>query len=244
MSDHNAIKFVPGVPLYRQVQDQIQEIVRNNRRSRQIPLTDAYLGNRFGVSRITVRKAVEGLVDAGLLYRIPKLGTFISPGKFREKLTLTSFLDPWSKNSGQLKIRIGAFRTIKADREIASRLGVAVGESVIYVQRLRFQKDALVVIDHRYLRVSHARYLTEKDLLTSSFVDFFQNRAKIQIETGEMEIEARGAHPKEAKSFGIKRDQPILARRIVLFGRRGQPLLTGLSLYRADRVSYRVMLSK
>jgi GntR family transcriptional regulator len=202
------------------------------------------LADRFGVSRITVRKAVEGLVASGLLYRIPKLGTFVRPGKFREKLTLTSFLDPWSNNSEQLKIRIGTFGRVKANQRIAGRLGVAVGEEVVYVQRLRFKKGSLVVIDDRYLRVKHTRQLSEKDILASSFVDYFQNRANIQIENGEMEIEARGANSKEAKAFGIKRNQPVLVRRILLFGHRRQPLLAGISIYRADRVSYRVMLSK
>ena len=59
-----------------------------------------------------------------------------------------------------------------------------------------------------------------------------------------MEIEARGASSKEAKTFRIKPGQPVLVRGIVLYGRRKNPLLTGISVYRADRVSYRVMMSR
>ena len=241
--DRSAIDFVPGVPLYRQVQKQIQEMVQNIRPAERISLTDASLADRFGVSRITVRKAVEGLVDAGLLYRIPKLGTFVRPGMLREKLTLTSFLDPWSADAGRLKIRIGKFVKVKADQVTAGRLGVRIGDDVVYVQRLRFQGELLVVIDDRYLRASHARGLSEADILTSSFVDYFRDRTKFRVENGEMEIEARIADAREAKAFGIKRNQPVLVRRIVLFGRPRQPLLWGVSIYRADRIGYRVMIS-
>jgi DNA-binding GntR family transcriptional regulator len=232
------------VPLYRQVQEHIQTMLQRDRGAERLRLTDADLAHRFGVSRITVRKAVEKLVDNGLLYRIPKLGTFVRPGMLREKLTLTSFLDPWSDKAGAVKIRVGRFERVKADQEIASRLGVKIGENIVYIQRLRFQRNALVVVDDRYMRVEHAKTLTEGDVLNSSFVDYFQNQLDLPIENGELEIEARGATQKEAKAFGIKAGQPVLVRGIVLYGRRKNPLLAGVSVYRADRVSYRVMMSK
>jgi len=244
MPSRKEIRFVAGVPLYRQVQDQIQSMLRKDGGSQGVRLTDAYLADRFGVSRITVRKAVEKLVDDGILYRIPKLGTFVRPGMLREKLTLTSFLDPWSDKSGVVKIRVGRFERVSADQDTASRLGVKLGETVVYIQRLRFQRNALVVVDDRYLRVDHAKQLTEEHILNSSFVDYFQNQLSIPIENGEMEIAARGATSKEAKTFGIKTGQSVLVRGIVLYGRRKNPLLTGVSVYRADRVSYRVMMSR
>ena len=244
MPRRKEIRFVPGVPLYRQVQDRVQAMLRNNRGGRRIRLTDAYLADRFGVSRITVRKAVEKLVEDGLLYRIPKLGTFVRPGMLREKLTLTSFLDPWSDKSASVTIRVGRFECVKASPEIASQLEVKLGEIVVYIQRLRYQRNALVVVDDRYLRVDHAKQLTEEHILNSSFVDYFQNQLEIPIENGEMEIEARGASTKEARTFNIKPGQCVLVRGIVLYGRRKNPLLAGVSVYRADRVSYRVMMSK
>lgn len=242
-SQYQPVRFVPGIPLYQQVREQIQEMVRSDR-YRDIPLTDATLANRFGVSRITVRKAVEGLVEAGLLHRIPKLGTFVRSGMFQEKLTLRSFLDPWSEKTGRLKVRIATFCRVKASREIAELLNVRTGAEVVYVQRLRFQESALVIIDDRYLRVGDASHLTEKDILTSSFVDYFQQRANVNIENGEMEIGARGARPNEAKAFGIRSGQPVLMRRIILFGRRRRPVMAGLSVYRADRINYRLLVTK
>ena len=243
MSNFEPIAFVPGIPLYRQVQSRIEDIIQRNPPAAEISLTDAHLAESFGVSRITVRRAVDELVDAGLLYRIQGVGTFVRPRKLKEKLTLNSFLDSWTRSGGRLDVRVGAFQRIQADRELAARFSVPAGEDLVYVQRLRFQNDALVAIDDRHLRARHCHHLTTQDIMTSSLVDYLRNREKIELDHGEMEIEARGAHQREARILGIKRGQPILVRRVTFFNMQLEPVLAGISTYRADRVSYRVTLS-
>src|SRR5262249_35267629 len=120
-------QFLPGVPLYRQVQTGIEELIRDKPSSAELVLSDAQLSERFGVSRITVRRAVDELVDAGVLYRIQGVGTFVRPKKFREKLTLNSFLDAWTQKAGRFDVRVAAFEKVRADKDIGERLNVAVG---------------------------------------------------------------------------------------------------------------------
>src|SRR5499425_2404233 len=97
----HARPFVGGVPLYRQVQSGIEEMIRAKPRAKAMPLSDAQLADRFGVSRITVRRAVDELVDAGILYRLQGIGTFVRQNKLRERLTLNSFLDAWTQKTGR-----------------------------------------------------------------------------------------------------------------------------------------------
>jgi DNA-binding GntR family transcriptional regulator len=243
MSDVKLLGFIPGVPLYRQVQDGIENLIRTTPSKKALPLTDAQLAERFGVSRITVRRAVDELVDAGILYRIQGVGTFVRPRKLSEKLTLTSFLDAWTRKSARSDIRVGAFEQVTADRELAERLNVRVGTNLVYVQRLRFQKKALVAVDDRYMPADCCRKLTTQDIMTSSLVDFLRNREKISLARGEMEIEARVADQREARIFGIKRGRPVLVRRMTFFTTKNEAVLTGISTYRADRVSYRLTIS-
>ena len=232
-----------GVPLYRQVQDGIEHLIRANSRSKPVQLSDAYLADHFGVSRITVRRAVNELVNAGRLYRIRGLGTFVRPRKLREKLTLNSFLDAWTRNSGRFDVRVGAFERVAADAHCAERLGVEEGEEIVYVRRLRYQRKALVAVDDRYLRADCCRKLTRQDIKTASLVDYLRNREKIDLSHGEMEIEARRAEPADAKVLGIKRGDAVLVRRVVFLTKKGKSVLTGTSIYRADRVSYRLTIS-
>ena len=64
MDDVKPAQFFPGVPLYRQVQTGIEELIRHNPSSTELALSDAQLSERFGVSRITVRRAVDDARDA------------------------------------------------------------------------------------------------------------------------------------------------------------------------------------
>lgn len=231
------------VPLYRQVQDGIEHLIRVTPRSREVRLSDAYLADHFGVSRITVRRAVDELVNAGRLYRIRGLGTFVRPRKLREKLTLNSFLDAWTSNSGRFDVRVAALERIAADAERAERLGVEEGDEIVYVRRLRYQKRALAAVDDRYLRADCCTRLTRQDIMTASLVDYLRNREKIDLSHGEMEIEARRAEAADVKLLGVKRGDPILVRRVGFFTRKGKSVLIGTSVYRADRVSYRLTIS-
>lgn len=231
------------IPLYRQVQDGIQALIRSARSKQKLRFTDAELASRFGVSRITVRRAVDELVDAGVLYRIQGLGTFVTSRKLSEKLTLNSFLDSWKSEKARAGIRVATLEQMEADSDRSARLGVPVGTKVTYVQRHRFDKGRLVAIDHRYIRANLCGRLTRQDVLTSSLVDYLRNREGVSLSRGEMEIEARASSLGEARVFGMKAGSPILARRVLFFSKKKEPVLEGESIYRADSVIYRLSIS-
>jgi GntR family transcriptional regulator len=241
--DMKPLTFSPGVPLYRQVQRHIEETLRKRGASKKLTLTDAKLSQTFGVSRITVRRAIDELVNAGVLYRIQGVGTFVRQRRLREKLTLNSFLDTWSRSDVRLRVQVGSFDCIPANTELGERLQVPVGEPLIYIRRLRFQKDVLVAIDDRYLCARKCRHLTAQDVTTSSLVDYLRNREQIELDRGEMDIEAHCADEREAHSLQIKKGKPVLVRRVTFYDAKRTPVLIGVSTYRADRVTYRVTVS-
>ena len=237
--------FAEGLPLYRQVQAGIEEMIRAQPDLKNEAFSDASLAKRFGVSRITVRRAVNELVGEGVLYRIQGRGTFVRRKKLKEKLTLTSFLEAWTQAAGGFNVKVGAFDPrMSAPRDVADRLGLAVGAPVVYVRRLRFHKDMLAAIDDRYIRAEHCARLTKQDIETSAIVDYLRLREGIIVHHGEMEIEARAADQQEARLLGIKRGQPLLVRRVTFHTRNNEVTHTGTSIYRADRTSYRLTLSK
>jgi GntR family transcriptional regulator len=236
--------FVEGLPLYRQVQAGIEDMIRAQPDAKAMSFSDASLAKRFGVSRITVRRAVDELVGEGVLYRIQGRGTFVRRNKLREKLTLTSFLDAWSQGGPGFIVKAEEFEPrVRAPHEVAERLGIAPGAPVTFVRRLRFQKETLVAVDDRYIRAECCTHLTKQDIETCSLVDYLRNREGIAIDHGEMEIEARVADREEVGLLGIKRGQPVLVRRVTFLTRTNDAIHTGTSIYRADRTSYRLTLS-
>src|ERR1700722_6313662 len=161
--------FVEGLPLYRQVQAGIEDMIRAQPEARTVSFSDASLAKRFGVSRITVRRAVDELVGEGVLYRIQGRGTFVRRNKLKEKLTLASFLYAWTQGDVGFVVKVGEFEPrVRAPQEIADRLGIAPGAPVAFVRRLRFQKDMLVAIDDRYICAQCCTRLAKHEIETLS----------------------------------------------------------------------------
>lgn len=229
-----------GAPLYQQVREQIAAALRETDGNPGFELSDSCISKRFGVSRITVRRAIDDLVEAGLLYRVQGRGTFPCKPKRAEKLTLTSFLDSWSHDGARPRILIDHLGPVEAGAEIAGKLQIGADSDVTYIRRHRFLDDMLVAIDHRYIPLSLSDGLTMQDINTSSLTDYLRNRAGVEIDIGEMEIEARCAGNDDQQELMIEAGQPVLVRSLTLNDRAGAPVLTGTSIYRADRIKYRV----
>lgn len=235
--------LIPGVPLYRQVRDGIESMIPNHPHPSEIELSDAALGELFGVSRITVRRAIDELVKVGILYRIQGTGTFVRPEKLSEKLTLHSFLETWTHTDEQLEIRVGALERIAADAALAADFDVPMGHKFVYVRRLRSRGKVLVAVDDRYIRAECCPRLRRQDVVTLSIADYLRNQAAIALSHGEMDVEARNADRWDAELLEIKRGAPVLVRRITLFAKTGKAIVKGTSVYRADCVKHHFAVS-
>lgn len=238
-----ADNFSPGTPLYRQVEERILEMIRATPNLGRRDLSDHHLASRFGVSRITVRKAISRLVDLGVLYRVQGVGTFARPQKLSERLTMKSFLDPWASDAGRLDVRIHAFDRVHADARLAKLLEVQEGEELVHIERLRTHNEAPVAVDDRYLRVRDARLLSRQDIVTLSLVDYLRERAGVRVSHGTMEIEARSATKSESEKLELGRREPVLVRQVRFFDSDDRPVLIGTSVYRAGSVTYKVDIS-
>ncbi len=140
MHDVKPAQFFPGMPLYRQVQTGIEELIRNNPSSAELALSDAQLSERFGVSRITVRRAVDELVDTGVLYRIQGVGTFVSAEKVPRKTDAQQLSRCVDAEGGKIRCAGCGVRKGRADKDVGERLNVRSGTELVYIQRLRFRR--------------------------------------------------------------------------------------------------------
>lgn len=233
----------PDIPLYRQIKNRILDMIERSNSTNPMSFSDHSMMEQFGVSRITVRKAIKELVDDGVLYRVQGLGTFVQSRKLTEKLTLTSFLDPWVSGSGRLSVRVADFTKISADEQLAAQLQIAKGDQVTYVKRLRLRGNTIYAIDDRFIRSTHAYHLTVQQIMNSSLVDYLRNREGIKIVRSTMDIEGKSANKEEADQLGILKGQPLLVRKAAFFDERDVPILVGTSIYRADLIKYRITLS-
>lgn len=128
-----------AVPLYHQLEAILKAEIESGRwrPGEQIP-TEAQLVENFGVSKITVRQAIQNLVALGYVRREHGRGTFVSKRKFDEgPRELTSFSEEMKGHSLAASSRILTQTVSLADNRVAQALGIPVQSPVVILKRLR-----------------------------------------------------------------------------------------------------------
>ncbi len=116
----------------------------------QIP-TEQELMKQYNVSRITVRRAIQELINEKYLIKSQGKGTFVSQTRpSRELVKLKSFTEDCEDNHQVAKSQVLSVTVDKANKHDISRLGVSAEDKVIHITRLRFRDDVPLLIEHSY----------------------------------------------------------------------------------------------
>src|SRR5580692_9640235 len=119
------------VPLYFQVAQHLEQLIESG----ELPMgtrleNETDLADQLGLSRPTMRRAIEYLVGRGLLVRKRGIGTQVVDTKVAREVGLTSLYDDLAKTGRDPSTRVVSFRTEEAPDDLAATLGVGVGTPV------------------------------------------------------------------------------------------------------------------
>ncbi len=153
------------IPLYYQLLDVIEEKIRSEAwpRGEKIP-AERELCEMYGVSRITVRKAIEELTRSGKLKRIQGKGTFVAEHPITQQLGMVySFSQEMEKQGKISSTKVLDIEIIAADDKLADRLNIEQGEQVIVLKRLRLADDQPIMYERTYFKKQRYEKLLEVD---------------------------------------------------------------------------------
>lgn len=160
-------------PLYQQVFEVIKGKIETGRypAHSQIP-TESELSRMYGVGRITVRRAIEELVNEGYLTKRQGRGTFVTAPKMVRKVhqkdDVQSFTDACNENGMRAGARLISCSPVKADDVLASFFNIAPGSDLILVNRLRTADGIPVLLENNYYPSHGFEFLYEEDLTDRS----------------------------------------------------------------------------
>ncbi len=233
------------VPLYFQLQEKLRkQILEGYYKPGDLIPCEKDLQKMYGISRITVRNAIHGLVFEDLLVKKQGYGTIVAYPKMTDdgNSRLQSFTEKMAQQGVKIATSVLEVLRIPASERIAEHLRINPGDPVIYAKRLRLVEDEPVAVFENYLATSTG--VTEEDDFSKSIYDLLEGTYHIQIGEAAKIIEADIAGNEVSSTLGISKGDPILIIRHTTYATDGSPVEYAEGVYRADRYKHIVTLKR
>ncbi|GII78872.1 transcriptional regulator [Sphaerisporangium rufum] len=229
------------VPLYFQVAEQISEAIRRGDLAPGARLdNEILLADRLGLSRPTIRQAIQYLVDKGLLVRKRGVGTQVVHGQVKRSVKLTSLYDDLRLAGQTPTTRVISLRPVPAGEEVAGVLGLAPGAEVLELERVRYAAGEPLALLHNWLPAGLAA-LTPQALEEHGLYELLRTGG-VRMRVASQRIGARSATPAEARLLDERRGAPLLTMTRTGYDDQGRAVEHGSHVYRASHYSLEVTL--
>ena len=230
------------VPLYYQVATRLQELIEKGEIGVGARIeNEVDLAERLGVSRPTTRRAIQYLVERGMLVRKRGVGTQVVHPKVRRPVELSSLYDDLVNSDRAPRTEVLDLKVVPAGQEIAAALELPPGTPVTWIERLRYAGGEPLALMHNAIPVD-LMPLTAQDLAEHGLYEILR-RAGFVPRIATQVIGARSATAAEAKTLDEKRGASLLTMTRTAWDAGGRALEYGSHLYRASRYSFELNLS-
>jgi GntR family transcriptional regulator len=229
------------VPMYYQVAQQLEHAIESGELPPGSRLDgELALANQLGVSRPTLRRAIEYLVDRGYLVRRRAVGTQVVHPKVRRPVELTSLYDDLRASRKDPRTKVLSIDKVPATDAVAHALGLEDGENVLALERLRYADGQPLAVMRNWLPVG----VVELDAGRLEGTGLYQlmRAAGITLHLASQTIGARAASGPEARLLQASRGEPLLTMQRTTYNENGRPVELGDHIYRASLYSFEIVL--
>ncbi|MCV7067320.1 GntR family transcriptional regulator [Mycolicibacterium farcinogenes] len=220
------------VPLYFQVAQVFEKAILDG----QLKPGDRFenelaLASRLNLSRPTTRRAIQELVDKGLLVRKRGVGTQVVQTPVHRPVELTSLYDDLARAGQEPSTKVLEYTIGPASDEVAAWLNIAPGDEVATMRRLRMSNGQPLALMTNYLPAALAP--DEEQLERSGLYRSLRSRG-VHIRLARQRIGARAASRDEARLLDEKPKAPLLVMERTAFDDSGRIVEYGSHAYRAS----------
>jgi GntR family transcriptional regulator len=227
----------------RETRDQVLELIERLGVGEAIP-SERQLSVDLGVSRLTVRAALDNLAREGYLIRRRGSGTFVSEPKIAQELTMSSFSEEMRKRGMRPGSKTLSLEVKHAGAYLGRCLHVSPSERIVVAKRLRLADDETMAIETLHVPEPLVPGLSRADFDQTSFYDLLGDRYGIEIVGGSQTIEPTVTNEEESEILGVPLHSPAFQFERTTRSEDGTIVEFVRSIYRGDRYRLVTELSR
>ncbi len=230
-------------PIFVQISDTLrQQIQRGAFQVGDVIPSEREYATQLKVSRMTVRAALDKLVNEGLLVRQPGRGTIVAAAKISRPLGFMSFSQDMQVRGARPSSRLVRCTAEVADSAVTAQLDLPVGARVVLLERVRMADGEPLAVERAYLPFDRFGGLLAIDWTHESLYAVLEREFGCQPSRSDETVEAVLVNAADACLLGVERNSPALYARRITRDDQGTAIESTDTLYRGDR--YRMVLTR
>lgn len=207
-----------SLPIYIQIHDQIKEKIESGfwQIGDRLP-SERELSTQFGVSRMTLRQAIQTLADEGILERKIGSGTYVARQKVQEKMSGTTSFTEIMQSQGRVPSSkvVSYFFTVPSSSEI-EKLRLSKDDMILRMERIRYADDIPICFEIASIPESLIKEFSKAEI-TRSFYQTLEEKGGKKLGEANQTVSAMLASEQIADYLQIKRGDAILRVRQVSY---------------------------
>lgn len=197
------------------------------------------LSDRYGLSRMTARKAIGVLTDEGFVRPEKGKGTFVSTPRVDGGMFLIpDFHEEMHEQGVESEVRLLGVKVVRAGQVPADRLGIRKGERVIYLERILEGGGEPLVFDRKYLLLDRSQPLLEAELGHGSTVDLFADVPEMAPVRADLSLSATTLIAREARLLDSRKGAAAFCMEQLIYAVNDRRVIWGWMIYRGDRFNF------
>lgn len=219
--------FANDKPIYVQIVDMIEDNINLSLWPEHYKLPDEVnYAKELGVSRGTLRTALDILYDKGLLIRIRGKGTFVKGKKIEQRLSssLVSSSDELQRQGKKFTTKVIEVKIIDPDKNLKSVLSLKKNEKVAYIERVRFVENKPALYLKNYVALKYCQDILNDDLENERLFEIIKNKYGYEVLWGQRYFRAINADNLIANRLKLKKDEAVMLLQQTAFTYDNKPL--------------------
>lgn len=222
-----------------------KKIVEGEFQPNSIMPSEAELQTKYGISRITVRRAISDLEKYGYVKRKKGVGTYVLPQKkYREAFEFRSYSEETKARGNVPSSIILDCGEIEADGRVSEMLHIKPGEMVGYLKRLRLANGRITALHETFISLHFGFHIVPEEFdATTSLYDFYE-RHGVELGYADETIEARMPTNQVRTEMYMKEPQALLYRERISYLEDGTPVEFSQNYDKADQQKYFIHMER